>query len=47
MACGPTVAAEIKVGDRIIFNRYAAVILDGNGRLITDKDILAKVTDEN
>lgn len=43
-AIGPDVQ-EVKVGDRILFNRYAAVQLDGNDRLITEKDILATVNE--
>ena len=45
---GPEVK-DIKIGDRVLYNRYAATILEGDERLITDKDVMAIVetTDES
>lgn len=44
-AIGPDVK-EVKVGDRILFNRYAALQLEGNERLITEKDVQAIIKPE-
>lgn len=42
LAIGPDVAT-VKVGDRVLFNRYAAMQLEGENRIITEKDVLAIV----
>lgn len=44
LAVGPKVT-EVIVGDRVLFERYASVILEGDDRLCKESHILAKVTD--
>lgn len=44
-AIGPDVK-DVKVKDRVLFNRYAAMQLEEQDRLITEGDVLAVVTKE-
>lgn len=44
-AIGPYVT-QVRVGDRIVFNRYAAVALEYQDRLILERDILATIEPE-
>ena len=37
---------EVKKGDRVLFERYAAVILEGQQRMCKERHIHAVVTDE-
>jgi co-chaperonin GroES (HSP10) len=39
LAVGPDVT-DAKVGDRVGFNRYASVVLEGDNRLINQKQLL-------
>lgn len=45
LAIGPDVT-RVKVGERVMYNRYAATILEGDERIITEKDIMAIMQDK-
>ena len=39
---GPKVS-EVKVGDRVVFERYSALVLEGDMRMCKELNILAKL----
>lgn len=45
LAVGPQVA-QVKAGDRVIFERYASIMLEGQLRLCKESHILSRVTGE-
>lgn len=44
LAIGPDVN-NVKTGDKVVFERYASIILENDERLCKESHILAKVTD--
>ena len=43
---GPLVT-DVKVGDRVLFERYASIILEGDNRLCQESHVLAIIKDES